>query len=131
MERVTPFLEGPQGNKTFQLENGSFWKDKGFVSTSLNLSHIYKKVYGVNPATSLFFIKVPKGSPGLLLGGISPLIDGESEVLLPRNSSIEIEKCLMLDKSQLTPIDQNTLKFLPKYIILGRYVGIGDTLFDR
>ncbi len=128
MERIVPFLRDPQGERTFQFKEGLFWQDEAFVSTSIKLTGIYHPPYASSVETAAFFIKLPKGSPGIFLGSISAF-EFEVEILLPRNSAIEIEKILTLDKSQLSENDQRILSFLPKYLIHGKYCGIGNTRF--
>lgn len=113
-DTVAQRVVGP--NMLDLFKEGKFFQDGGFVSTSIDPQHSW--------ANSVrLFIKLPEGAPGAFVKDLS-VYPNELEVLLPRNSVMQVEHVIDLQKLGLPAADQNLLSKFPEYIIELKYVGV-------
>lgn len=113
-DTVAQRVVGP--NMLDLFKEGTLFQDGGFVSTSIDPQHSWKN-------SIRLFIKLPEGAPGAFVKDLS-VYPNEFEVLLPRNSVMQVEHVIDLHKLALSAADQELLKGFPEYIIELKYVGI-------
>lgn len=114
VDTVAQRVVGP--NMLDLFKEGKFFQDGGFVSTSIDPQHSW--------ANSVrLFIKLPEGAPGAFVKDLS-VYPNELEVLLPRNSVMQVEHVIDLQKLGLPAADQSLLSKFPEYIIELKYVGV-------
>lgn len=104
------------GNMLDFLKEGNFFTDKGYISTSINSQHPWQN-------TVRLFIDLPKGLSGGFLEDLT-LVPNEYEVLLPRNSVMQVQHVINLQKAALSAADQNLLSKFPDYIVKLLYEGV-------
>ena len=84
-------LSGDKVNETFNsLSAGDIWQDKGFSSTTMNLS-VAEKFNDFGDDQWVVTVQNPQGTKGIMLDGLINDTGGlEAEWLLPRNSNFEV-----------------------------------------
>ncbi|HZO75518.1 MAG TPA: ADP-ribosyltransferase, partial [Ktedonobacteraceae bacterium] len=113
-DTVAQRVVGP--NMLDLFKEGKFFQDGGFVSTSIDPQHSWSN-------SIRLFIDLPEGAPGAFVKDLS-VYPNEFEVLLPRNSVMQVERVIDLQKLALPAADQSLLSKFPEYIIELKYVGI-------
>jgi len=98
------------------FKEGSFFRDKGYISTSINPQHSWQN-------SIRLFVDLPKGAPGGFVEDLTS-VPHEYEVLLPRNSVMRVDQIIPLSKTALSAADQHLLSGFPDYIVKLSYVGV-------
>lgn len=93
------YLSEALRNYYFSLKEGDMIKDKAYISTSLIIDVAINHGRKIDDNFALLVIKVPKGENVIFVDTIDVYI--EYEILISRNSTLEIEKILVKNDKQI------------------------------